>query len=116
MTAPDLSLRDPSDLDALLARSRSEDVLLFKHSTACPISARAHDEWETFLGARSERRPFAALVRVIEERPISRDIESRLGVRHESPQAILVRGGAAVAHLSHGAITADALRALAATA
>lgn len=51
----------------------------------------------------------AAVVKVIEDRPVSNEIAARLGVKHESPQAILVRSGKAVWHASHGRITAAAL-------
>lgn len=107
---PDLQLRDPSDLDALLERAARETVVLFKHSTACPISAHAYGELVRFVRARANGAPLVALVRVIEERAVSRAIEQRLGVRHESPQAIVLRGGVPAATLSHGEITADALR------
>lgn len=109
-TGPDLQLRGAGDLDALIDRSSRETAVLFKHSTACPISAQAHRELHRFLAGRTGAEPFVALVRVIEERPISQEVARRLGVPHESPQAIVLRGGAAVRTLSHGAITADALR------
>ena len=107
---PDLPLRDLADLDALLGRAARETFVVFKHSTACPISAHAYGELVRFLRERANGEPRVALVRVIEERAVSKAIEQRLGVKHESPQAIVVRGGSAVASLSHGAITAEALR------
>lgn len=116
MTEPDLLIRTAADLDALTERSHREGVLLFKHSTACPISAAAHDEFEAFLEARAGGKPYAALVRVIEERPLSREIEARLAVKHESPQAIWISGGVARGFITHGAITVASLRALTARA
>jgi bacillithiol system protein YtxJ len=50
-------------------------------------------------------------VRVIEERPVSLALAERVGVKHESPQAILIRDGRPLWHASHGAITAGALAA-----
>jgi bacillithiol system protein YtxJ len=105
----DLWLREEADLDLLLERSRAGPALLFKHSTACPTSADARAEIERFLEGRRGKRPFAAAVRVIEERPVSQSAASRLGVRHESPQLLLLRDGAAVGHLSHDEITAEAV-------
>jgi bacillithiol system protein YtxJ len=49
------------------------------------------------------------LVDVIAQRLLSRDIAARLGIRHESPQAIVLRNGAAAWHASHYAVTAEAL-------
>ncbi|MBK6939849.1 MAG: bacillithiol system redox-active protein YtxJ [Planctomycetes bacterium] len=99
-------LRSVAELDAALAVPGV--VLLFKHSTACPISAAAYDEYLEFLGGpgRSTR---SAVIRVIEERPVSNHAATELGVRHESPQALLVRDGKLVWNASHRAITSKAL-------
>jgi bacillithiol system protein YtxJ len=42
------------------------------------------------------------MVEVQRARSISAAIEDRTGVRHASPQAILVKGGKVVWHTSHG--------------
>lgn len=52
-----------------------------------------------------------ALVRVIEERAVSLALAERLGVRHESPQVLLIRDGRVDWHDSHHRITAPALAA-----
>lgn len=103
---PDVLLKTLADLDALLGDPTP--VLLFKHSTACPVSARAHAEFVRWLGVKPAQ-PRTALVRVIEERGVSQEITRRLRVTHQSPQAILIRGGEAVWHASHDAVTAEAL-------
>lgn len=54
-----------------------------------------------------------AWVRVIEERPVSLGFADRVGARHASPQAVLVKDGKAVWHDSHYAITVAALKAAA---
>jgi bacillithiol system protein YtxJ len=112
MPAADFQLLSLDDLDGALARSTKGGLLLFKHSTRCPISAAAFAEFERFLSHRSGGRPSTALIRVIEERPVSIAAAQRLGVEHESPQAIWIVGQAAVASLSHGAITAESLAAM----
>ncbi len=98
-------LATTADLDAALAAPGP--FLLFKHSTTCPISAAAYDEYLAFR----ERDPAlrTAVVRVIEERPVSNHATAVLGIRHESPQALLTVNGAVVWNASHRAITADAL-------
>ncbi|MFN0204824.1 MAG: bacillithiol system redox-active protein YtxJ [Planctomycetota bacterium] len=113
MTAPDLRLESNADLDLALDRSLNEGVLIFKHSTRCPISAAAHEEFMDFLSHRAAGKPFCALVLVVEQRPISLEIEKRVGVKHESPQALWVKNRAVAGSLSHGAITSEALAALA---
>ena len=42
-------------------------------------------------------------------RDISNEIEMRTGIRHASPQAIILKGGKAVYHASHYDITAEDL-------
>lgn len=81
--------------------------LVYKHSPWCGLSARARREVERF---RRERADVPVVeVDVIHERALSDDLEARLGVRHESPQVILVVGGRPRWHASHGRVTADAI-------
>lgn len=88
----------------VLERSNESAVLLLKHSTACPISGAAFKEFNVYT--RKPKRPLiCVLVKVIESRPVSNEIEAKLGVKHESPQALLVRGGEVLWHASHWDIT-----------
>lgn len=102
-------VRTEGDVERLLQASQGRPVLVLKHSRTCPVSAMAWDAWRDFL-----RDPAAAAVQpaylvVQDDRPASDALARRLGVRHESPQAILILGGRAVWHASHGAITAGEL-------
>jgi bacillithiol system protein YtxJ len=103
-----IALRQDRDLEQLLERSKTNPVLIFKHSTQCPISAHSYKEFMTF--AESSGDLDCGVVLVIENRRLSDTIEERLKVRHESPQAIVVIGGRASWHASHWSITADSLR------
>ncbi|MDX6692623.1 MAG: hypothetical protein QOF02_226 [Blastocatellia bacterium] len=94
---------DESALKELFTLSNSQPVILFKHSTTCPISAAAYQEMSGYGGEVS-------LVVVQESRDLSRSIEQLTGVRHESPQAIILRDGKAVWSASHWSVTADAVK------
>lgn len=96
------SVENSDALDKLLARSHQEPVVLFKHSTLCPISAAAYQEMKRLNGEVS-------LLVVQKARAISKEVEARTGVRHESPQAIILRNGQAVWSASHWGVTADAV-------
>lgn len=101
-------LSDLDMLEAAIDESRERPVLLFKHSRTCGISAEALDELRSHL----ERGPAAAAYKVItvqSHRRISDEVADRLGVRHETPQAILLRDGRPVWKASHFRITADEL-------
>jgi bacillithiol system protein YtxJ len=95
-------VEDGAALDALLARSHESPVLLFKHSSTCPISARAYRQMQ-------EVKSPVSIVVVQQSRDISREVESRTGVQHETPQALVLRKGQAVWSASHFEITADAV-------
>ena len=98
-----VTVSDTAALDELFARSADAPVLLFKHSTTCPISAHAYREMARLDAAAT---PPVALVVVQRARELSGEIESVTGVRHESPQAIVLRRGKPVYTASHYDITA----------
>jgi bacillithiol system protein YtxJ len=81
-------------LTSLIGESHSRPVLLFKHSRSCGISSgviRMVQEIDAEIN----------LVTVQTHRGISDEIARQTGIRHESPQAIVLRNGAAVYHASH---------------
>lgn len=96
------------ELEQTLEESKHHPVLLFKHSNACPISSRAFREFKSYL-EHADQSVSYKLVVVQHARPVSNEIESRLNILHESPQAILVKDGHGVWNASHGAITATKL-------
>ena len=103
-----MHLHDLEMLEAAIAESLERPVLLFKHSRTCGISFEALDELQVHL----ERGRCAATYKMItvqSHRTLSDAIADRLGVRHESPQAILLRDGRPVWKASHFRITADEL-------
>jgi bacillithiol system protein YtxJ len=106
-------VRDLDEFEAVISESRVRPVLLFKHSRTCGVSHEALDE----LHAHVEQSLHGALYRVItvqSHRRVSDHAAERLGIRHETPQAILLRGGRPIWNASHFRITAEALdRALA---
>lgn len=105
-----IHLRSVADLDQVLAEKK-RPVILFKHSTQCPVSAAADDEYRTFVDRNPEAAVFTHLD-LLAHRDVSNAIARRLDVRHESPQAIVLRGSQIVAVLNHDEITANALTAL----
>lgn len=106
-------LRDRSDFDALVEASKQQPVALLKHSIACPISARGQRE---FVGLEGTDDPPLYVIVVQYARDLSDYIAQTLGVRHETPQAILIKNGEAVYDASHRAISTETLREAAADA
>jgi bacillithiol system protein YtxJ len=103
MQTPFTQVADVGALEELFERSRREPVLIFKHSTACPISAAAYQQMSQLGSA-------VPIVVVQQNREISREVESRTGVRHESPQALVLRDGQVIWSATHFDVTADAVR------
>lgn len=102
------SLSDLAELEAAIAESSERPVLLFKHSRTCGISHEALEELQTHV-ARNAGGAAYKLITVQSNRVISDQAASRLGIRHETPQAILLRDGRPVWKASHFSITADRL-------
>ena len=100
-------LQRREDLERLVEQSKSRPILIFKHSTQCSASDAAYEEFLKFTAEASDVT--CGLVLVLENRDISDAIESQFGVRHESPQAIVIEKGRQTWNASHWSITADAL-------
>ena len=113
---PDLtSLEHVDELHRLIEESQSRPVLLFKHSYTCGTSMEALDELVAHLNDRiDDRGPEEsalqyAMVTVQTHRAVSNAVAQRLGVRHETPQALLIRDGRVVWSASHFRVTAAAV-------
>ncbi len=101
-------LRQLSDLTSALEAAQTGTTLLFKHSATCDLSAAAWEELLDFL--RENTAPVKVYYCVVQDaRPLSNEIESRFGIRHESPQAIFLRNGVPYWNASHRRITTKVL-------
>lgn len=97
-------IQDRRRLDAALGAER---FLLFKHSPRCPFSARAFRVYAAFVQAHPEVPH--GWIDVVDHGDWSAWIAEQAGVRHASPQALLVRGGRVSWHCNHRGITEAAL-------
>lgn len=74
-------------------------AVLYKHSPTCGLSSMALEEISAFSASHPDIPVY--LVDVLSQRPLSNEIESTLGIRHESPQAFIFRDGEVIWHGSH---------------
>jgi bacillithiol system protein YtxJ len=95
-------------LQEVIEESKNRPVLIFKHSNSCPISGRAFTQFQTYLQNADPEISYH-LITVQTDRPVSNEVEGRLGVQHETPQAIIVRNGREIWNASHYDITVSAL-------
>lgn len=99
MKANFIEINSNEELEKLFEQSNEKPVVLFKHSLTCPISAGVYQE---ISGADAD----VHLVVIQHSRPLSTQIAERTGIRHESPQAIVLKNGKPVYHASHYDVTA----------
>jgi bacillithiol system protein YtxJ len=97
-------IQDTDQLTTLIEKSNEEAVVLFKHSTTCPISAGVYHEI-------SNADVDINLIVVQRSRNVSTELAERTGVKHESPQAIVLKNGRVVYHASHYDVTAQEVEA-----
>jgi bacillithiol system protein YtxJ len=91
-------------LERLFTDSFERPVVLLKHSTSCGISSGVYREVSQVGGDVN-------VVVVQTHRDLSHSISHRTGIRHESPQAIVLVDGQAVYHASHYDIEAEHIEA-----
>jgi bacillithiol system protein YtxJ len=102
-----MELENDRDFEHLLTQSHQDPVVMFKHSTQCSRSAGALQELSLF--SSNNASVVCAVVDVLEQRELSDQAEEQFGIRHESPQAIVLAKGMPLWHASHWKITAGAL-------
>lgn len=105
-----LRLTSEQEIERLATLSHERPVLIFKHSTACPTSSRSYRLYRDYVdSAPPDADILFAEVYVIENRSVSNGIAERFGVRHQTPQALLISNGESAWHASHWEITEEAM-------
>lgn len=102
-----IRMRTEADLAEALAASEAHPVVIYKHSATCGVSSWARREIKQ-LDNPDDPPIFEVVVQ--EARPLSNAIAQHFQIRHESPQAILVKSGNAIFNTSHGGVRATSLR------
>ena len=106
------ALTSLSELDKAHELSLNQDVLIFKHSTRCGISAMALEKLEHAWSLNDDEIKFFYLD-LIAHRGVSNAIAEKYKVTHQSPQVLLIRAGNCIYNTSHHAINyEDILRQL----
>jgi bacillithiol system protein YtxJ len=87
--------------------ARSGRTIIYKHSPTCSLCG-----WSNYkLGQLAESDSITLeLVDVFTDRALSQEIEARFGVRHESPQVLIIDDGEVTWHASHRGVAPDRVR------
>ena len=101
-------LKKIDTLDQFEDLIKQEDkFFLLKHSLTCPISHAAYQEYEKYAGGDQSIPTYYLAVQ--EARPLSNQVAEKFEIKHESPQALLIKNGEAVWNASHWKITNKSL-------
>ncbi len=96
------------ELDEAVEKSKSKPVVIFKHSNTCGISKMVLRQFEKDYKYEKDKISLYFLD-LKQYRNISNEIESRLGIRHESPQLLVIKNGVVIHNDSHQSIDAGHL-------
>lgn len=99
-----LWLTDEYSFQLAMQKSFEKKILIFKHSTRCSISSMALYRIEDNVKRKIATCYFLDLLKY---RSISIKIEEQLGVKHESPQILVIENGVCIYHTSHNDISWD---------
>lgn len=91
-------------LEEISGKSYSKTQMIFKHSTTCGISRMVFNRFGKDLDQGGDKIDFYYLD-LLGFRSVSDAVSHQFQVRHQSPQLLIIRDGAVVAHESHGGIT-----------
>lgn len=87
--------------------ARRGRTIIYKHSPTCSLCG-----WSNYkLGQLAEQDGLTLeLVDVFKDRTLSDAIEAKFGVRHESPQVLIIDDGEVTWHASHRGVAPDRVR------
>lgn len=93
-------LTSVEEVDEVFLASNERPQVIYKHSNSCGVCYMAKHSLDKLSEDEGEKAMFY-IVDVIRDRPISKYISERSGVRHESPQILLLKDGEVKWNSSH---------------
>lgn len=98
--------KDEGDVDEAIMASNTKPQIIYKHSPSCAVSYLSQ---RNLMGIDSDLSAHADfyVVDVISQRQISLYISKKIGIRHESPQLLIIVNGNVVWDGSHYQVQAD---------
>lgn len=100
-----IPLKSIDQLMDIVKTTHDKPILLFKHSTRCSISAMAKSSLERNWSTGADLCD-TYLLDLLSHRDVSDKISEITGLRHESPQAIVLKGDEIIYDDSHSGIDA----------
>ncbi|WP_250254186.1 bacillithiol system redox-active protein YtxJ [Chryseobacterium sp. Marseille-Q3244] len=94
------NITSEEDLTKAIESSYQHKIAIFKHSTSCFISKTVLRNFEKEI-ENSEDKVEVYYLDLLAYRPLSNKIAEDFGIRHESPQLIVIENGKPVNSASH---------------
>lgn len=105
------ALTESRQLEEIEQESQDLPVVIFKHSTRCGISRMVLNNFERGYDLPKDKHVKLYFLDLIANRDISNEVASRFGVRHESPQMIILKNKEVVHHASHHSVDLEDVKA-----
>ncbi len=102
-----ITLRSIDQLEAI-RNNPEQTYIIFKHSTRCPVSGMAKRNIE-YTSTPVPDDITLYFLDLIAFREISNAIAEWWGIKHESPQLLLIKGDQCIYHASHSDIDMEVL-------
>ncbi|KUJ53055.1 bacillithiol system redox-active protein YtxJ [Chryseobacterium sp. JAH] len=98
-------IESEKDLEEAIKKSYTAKIAIFKHSTSCFISKTVLRNFEKEIEESQENGTTFYFLDLLAHRNISNKIAEDFGIRHESPQLIVIENGNEINNASHQDIT-----------
>jgi bacillithiol system protein YtxJ len=103
-------LESEEQLEQIKNESKDNHILIFKHSTRCPISSMALDRIERSWKDEEMKSISPYYLDLVALRNVSSKTAEIFNVKHESPQVLLIDNGSCVYDASHMNISYESLK------
>lgn len=100
------NLNDANQIDQIIHESEHHPVVIFKHSTTCPVSGGAKKRLESTPAPENVDFYYLDLWTY---RTVSDEVANKMNVVHKSPQVLLIKNGKCVYNESHQRVNMDAI-------
>jgi len=100
---PWISLNTTAQLNDIAEKSKTKTQVVFKHSTRCGISSMVMRQFKASYYL-TDKDVDLYYLDLLSYREVSNEVSRKFQVFHESPQILIIKNGAVVAHASHGGI------------
>ena len=97
-------LNSVAEISTIIELSKTQSVLIFKHSTSCGISRMVVKQFESLFNEENKQLKVYYLD-LLNFREVSSKISEVFQVVHQSPQLIVIKNGVSVYDESHNEIT-----------